>query len=251
MTFTTVDAPTDPTIAGPLIAHRGASLDEPENTLAALRRAKAVGCGWVEIDAQITRDGKAVLMHDHSVDRTTNGTGQVAMMTLADCQALRTLDPKTRLATDHSVPQLAEAIATCLNEGLGLVLEIKTNWGSDLEDAEIVAAVCQGAWPSGNRQLIVTSFSAIAIGHFGDVCPWAKTGLACLSPPPDPARLMSRLGVGGFHVNGPYVTQENLRASLDAGADIAVATVNDANEARRFLAMGINGVMTDMPDLLD
>ena len=79
--------------AGPIIAHRGASLAEPENTLAALHRAADLGCGWVEIDAQVTRDGAVVLMHDHTVDRTTDGTGAVAMMTGAEILALRTRTP--------------------------------------------------------------------------------------------------------------------------------------------------------------
>jgi glycerophosphoryl diester phosphodiesterase len=249
MTLTTELTATDD-IAGPLIAHRGASLHEPENTLAALRRAKAMGCGWVEIDAQVTRDGAVVLMHDHSVKRTTDGVGPLAMMTLDDCQALRTLDPATGDASEHRVPLLSEAIATCQAEDLGLVLEFKANWGSDLEDAEAIAAVCEADWPSSNGRLIVTSFSALGIGHFGTVCPWAKTGLACLSPPPNPERLMTRLGVNGFHVNGPYVTAGNLRPSLVAGAEIAVATINDAADARRFLEMGAHGVITDRPDLL-
>ena len=66
--------------AGPIIAHRGASADEPENTLAAFGRAADLDCRWIEIDAQVTHDGAVVLMHDHSVVRTTNGTGVVAML---------------------------------------------------------------------------------------------------------------------------------------------------------------------------
>ena len=239
-----------PDVAGALIAHRGASLAKPENTLAALREAKAMGCDWVEIDAQLTRDGDVVLMHDYTVDRTTDGSGPLAMMSTQDCRALRTLDPRTAKPTTYRVPLLSQAISTCLKEGLGLVLEFKNNWGSDLEDAEAVAAIVRAKWPRDNRRLIVTCFSAFAIARFHELCPWVKTGLACLTPPPNPARLMDRLGVKGFHVNHPFVTPENLKLSLDAGAEIAVATVNDAATARRFLDMGADGIITDRPDLL-
>ena len=172
------------------------------------------------------------------------------MMSTQDCRSLRTLDPKAGKPTDHGVPLLSEAIATCLEQDSGLVLEFKNNWGSDLEDAEAVAAIVEATWPRDNRRLIVTCFSAFAIARFHELCPWAKTGLACLTPPPDPARLMDRLGVKGFHVNRPFVTPENLKPLLDAGAEIAVATVNDAADARRFLDMGADGIITDRPDLL-
>jgi glycerophosphoryl diester phosphodiesterase len=79
--------------AGPLIAHRGASAACPENTLAALDRARQTGCGWVEIDAQVLSDGAVILMHDHDLDRTTDGTGPVVTRDLAHIRALRTRDP--------------------------------------------------------------------------------------------------------------------------------------------------------------
>ncbi|MEM7444355.1 MAG: glycerophosphodiester phosphodiesterase family protein [Pseudomonadota bacterium] len=250
MTATT-QAAIDADVAGPVIAHRGASLVEPENTLASLIRAKQMGCDWVEIDAQVTRDGAVVLMHDHSVNRTTDGRGALAMMTLEQVQTLRTLDPSTGQPTEHRVPSLTEAIETCLEQDLGLVLEFKATWGSDLEDAEAVAEICNTAWPRDNGKLIVTSFSAIGIARFGEVCPWAKTGLACLPPPPNPGRLMERLGVNGFHVNGPYVTPENLERVLASGAEVAVATINESAEAQRLLDMGAMGIISDRPDLLE
>lgn len=237
-------------IPGPLIAHRGASAHAPENTLPALAKAREMGCGWVEIDAQVTRDGGCVLMHDEKLNRTTDGAGPLANQTLA---ALAELDAGSHFSPDYAgtpIPSLAEAIETCLEIDLGLVLEIKVTWGLDLEDAEAVAEVVNKSWPRDNHRLLVTSFSAFGLMAFSNACPWARTGLAVLAPPADPQRVMDRVGNSAFHLNAPYVTAENLRRTLDAGADVAVATVNDAEAAQAFLDMGAHAVMTDQPALL-
>lgn len=92
-----------------IAAHRGAHLDQPENSLPAIRRAVEVGADIVEIDIRLTRDGVPILMHDETVDRTTNGTGAVAEMTLEEIRALRLRGPDGEI-TDLPVPTLEEAL---------------------------------------------------------------------------------------------------------------------------------------------
>ena len=243
--------------AGPLIAHRGASVFEPENTLAALDRAADLGCGWVEVDAQVTHDGAVVLMHDHTVDRTTDGTGAVAMMPAAEVLRLRTrapgtgapgtVTPGTGAFTDHAPPTLAETIDLCARRGLGLVLEIKATWGIDAEDARAVAKVIPAVPP---ENLVVTSFSVPALQAFRHARPEIAIGLACLRPPSDPHAAIERLGIAAVHCNTLCTRPEDLARLQKAGTAVAVATINDRDEARRFLALGAHGVMTDDPTLL-
>lgn len=233
--------------AGPLIAHRGASLAEPENTLAALDRAADLGCGWAEIDAQVTRDGAVVLMHDHTVDRTTDGTGAVAMMTGAEVLGLRTRTPRDGAFTEHKPPTLEAVLELCDRRNLGLVLEIKATWGVDAEDARQVAGVIPASAP---EDLIVTSFSAPALEAFRDARPEIATGLACLRPPPEPEKIVERLGVAAIHCNTLCTRPEDFTRLRDAGLEIAIATINDRDQALGFLEMGAHGVMTDDPTLL-
>jgi glycerophosphoryl diester phosphodiesterase len=101
------DDPQDDTVL--VTAHRGAHSDAPENSLAAVRRAIEMGVDIVELDVQRTRDGGLVLMHDATVDRTTNGHGLVSVMTLAEVRALRLRTPDGTL-TDERVPTLEEAM---------------------------------------------------------------------------------------------------------------------------------------------
>lgn len=233
--------------AGPLIAHRGASAHSPENTLAALSTAAEMGCGWVEIDAQVTRDGGVVLMHDHSVDRTTDGRGPVAMMANDDILRLRTRCPTTGNLLDESPPLLASALALCRHLDLGVVLEIKATWGIDADDAARVAAVVP---QTAREKLLVTSFSVPALQAFHAARPDVALGLACLKVPPAPAEIAANLHLSAIHCNASYTDADDIRSVKAAGLDIAIATINQAEAAQRFLDAGADGVMTDDPRLL-
>src|SRR5437764_8171860 len=95
----------------PVIGHRGAAASAPENTLAGLRRAKALGCTWVEFDVRLTADGALVLCHDARLDRTTDRTGRVAAQSLA---TVRQCDAGSRFGpafAGEPVPTLGEALA--------------------------------------------------------------------------------------------------------------------------------------------
>lgn len=232
--------------AGPIIAHRGASAHCPENTLTALERALSDGCKWAEIDAQRTADGGVIVMHDHDFDRTTDGKGPVAMQDLAYAQGLRTRHPDGSISEER-VPLLSDVLALCDTCGLGLVLEIKATWGVDAEDAAAVAALLPQA---PQFPLMVTSFSVTALQNMASLRPDIALGLAVLRPPVDPAATKERLSLSAIHCNADFTLAEDIARMRDAGLEIAIATINDAARARRFLEMGAHGVMTDLPRLL-
>lgn len=236
----------DPAFAGPVIAHRGASGRCPENTLAALEAAHRSGCGWVEIDAQMTGCGSAVLMHDHTLDRTTDGSGMVGLHSLAQCLGLRTRHPETGALTSEPPASLAAAVALCGRLGLGMVLEIKPTWGID---ADCAAAVLRDVPASPGFPLLVTSFSVPALAAARDLRPDLARGLACLCPPADPDALRRGLGVSAVHFNADYASAARIAALRAAGLGVAVATVNEPARIAALLAMGAHGVMTDHPDL--
>jgi len=96
-----------------VIAHRGAHADAPENTLAALRKAAELGCDYAEMDVRQTKDGELVLMHDSTVDRTTNGSGEISAMTLEEVRRLRVGPKNDKRAEQEMVPTFDEAIAAC------------------------------------------------------------------------------------------------------------------------------------------
>ncbi len=115
--------PAAPTVQ--LMAHRGFTLRQPENSLGSLRAARALGLAGAEVDLRTTRDGVIVLMHDKDLKRTTNGSGLVEEMTLAQLRALRLKDRQGRL-TSQGIPTLAEALALVRAwPGFMLALDLK------------------------------------------------------------------------------------------------------------------------------
>jgi glycerophosphoryl diester phosphodiesterase len=124
-----------------IIAHRGQSIDAPENTLEAFHRAVDLGADMIETDVNMTRDGKLVLTHDVSVDRTTNGTGLVGDMTLAE---IRGLDAGSWFGAEFArerVPTLEEILELASSTGVRLCLEAKGR--SEDETAQIATAVAR------------------------------------------------------------------------------------------------------------
>src|SRR5438876_1536902 len=127
----------------PVIGHRGAAAYAPENTLAGLRRAKALGCAWVEFDVRLTGDGALVLCHDPGLDRTTSGSGLVSAASLAairECDAGSWFDPSF---AGERVPTLDEGLSLAAELGLGANIEIKSDRGREYATAAAVAAVVQ------------------------------------------------------------------------------------------------------------
>lgn len=107
-----------------VIAHRGDHTQIPENTIDAIEQAVAAGADFVEIDARQTRDGHFVLMHDRTVNRTTDGNGAVSDLTLAEIKALRVRDPKRPDLPPKRVPTFEEALDT-MHGRIGLYLDFK------------------------------------------------------------------------------------------------------------------------------
>lgn len=117
-----------------LIAHRGDSRRAPENTLAAFRSAVAAGADWLEMDVQMTKDGALVVIHDETVDRTTNGSGAVRELTLAEIRALDA-------GNGEQVPTFAEAIALAKESNIGLMPEVKSPHLYPGIEAKMVTAI--------------------------------------------------------------------------------------------------------------
>ncbi len=233
--------------AGPLIAHRGASAQQPENTIAAFEAAHQAGCQWIELDAQVLNDGAVIVMHDHTLERTTNGTGPVAMSDMATIRTLRTRDPVTGALTQEAVPTLRDVITLCSETGLGLILEIKATWGIDADDARAVADLIP---TDPDFPVMATSFSVTALGTVRELRPDLDLGLAALRPPRNPMATKIALGLSAIHCNAAWTSADDISAMRAAGLDVAIATLNDATIAQRFLDDGAHGIMTDWPNLL-
>ncbi len=217
------------------IAHRGASAEAPENTLAAIRRAIERGAPWVEVDVQACADG-LVVIHDQTLERTTNGHGLLADQPLA---ALRALDA----GNGERIPLPREVLDLCRGR-CGVNLELKGP-GVAPRLLPLLREALAGDWSAGD--LLASSFDWTQLATLRAALPQMPlgvlteqmTGQACAA-----ARALqaSVIGCALEHADAAAVT-----AAHGAGCRLWVFTVNTAHDAARLAALGVDGMFTDRP----
>jgi len=225
-----------------VIAHRGASGTCPENTLAAFRRAEALGAGMIELDVQLTRDGAVVVMHDWTLERTTDGAGAVRDRTLAE---LRVLDAGAWFAPafrGERVPTLAEVLAAVR---LPVNVELKPVGDDGLVERVLAVVDAAGA----GARVVFSSFDASSLVRLRDRASGARIGVLWEDAPIDEAlRLAERVGARTLHVRKDAITEAVVVAARAAGLGVLGWTVNDPRDCDRLDAAGVDGVFTDFPE---
>ena len=240
-----------PVVDAPLILHRGASADAPENTLAAIRLAARKGARWIETDVRLTSDFGLVMIHDRTLDRTTTGSGPVIMSGLSE---IVSLDAGSWFSQDFAgerVPDLDTFLKTVLECGLCLQLELKENSGHEERLVEGVVDALLRLWPIGERGLFLSSFSERCMRLCARALPNVPRALATEFVPRDPAGRLLEAGCQILHSQAMVTGDAELGLLREAGIEFAVATVNDASMARAFLSAGATSVLTDRCDLFD
>lgn len=229
----------------PLIGHRGAAAEAPENTLASFRQAAVAGARWVEFDVKLSADGVPLVIHDARLDRTTSGRGLVRATPFA---SIRRLDAGSwfhhRFAGER-VPTLDEAIALGLELGLGMNVELKPCPGRAEATARttIEALARYGAALDG--RVLISSFEPRCLAVAEALAPALPRGHLCRVVPPDWPAALARHGCATLHVDHLRVGRRRLTALREAGAQALVYTVNDPVRARTLLAQGATAVFTD------
>jgi glycerophosphoryl diester phosphodiesterase len=245
------------------VAHRGASTLAPENTIEAFRLAVEAGAGGLELDVHMTRDGHIVVIHDATVDRTTNGSGAVSEMTLDE---LRRFDAGHNFSPDGGstrpyrgrgvwVPTLGEVIEEF--PGVTVNIEIKAGT-SGIE--ETVLGILRDANALG-RALVVSTphaivkrFRKISSGHISTGASRWEIGVFYILSRLRLERLVrpayDALQVPLLHRGILVVTPRFIRAAQARGVRVDVWTINQAEEMRRLLDHGIDVIMTDRPGTL-
>ncbi len=225
-----------------VIAHRGASGTRPENTLAAFRRAAELGADMVELDVQLTRDREVVVIHDFTLERTTDGTGAVRERTLAE---IRRLDAgawfDTRFAGER-VPTLAEVLAAV---PLGVNVELKPVGDEGLEARALAAVESAGAL----GRVVFSSFDMGALDRLRACSPAADVAVLWeLDPIPQALRCANRVGATALHLRKDAVRDAIIARVAAAGLALRVWTVNAQAEMEALVEAGVDALFTDYPE---
>ncbi|MBI4256323.1 MAG: glycerophosphodiester phosphodiesterase [Candidatus Rokubacteria bacterium] len=242
---------------GPAVAaHRGGALLWPENSLLAFRSALALGVDMVETDVHLTADGELVLIHDPTLERTTTGSGPVRSARLADLRTLR-LKGADGAATPEPVPALGELLDALAPTRAGLLLEIKTGAeGARYEGIEAKVLALLRARGLVART-IVMAFEPDTLRRVRELAPSVRTALLIGRGrtqrdrvwPAEAVERAREVGAGHLGMNHRLLDADVVAAARRAGITVAAWTVNEEADIRRVVALGVDVVITDRPDL--
>jgi glycerophosphoryl diester phosphodiesterase len=225
-----------------VIAHRGASGTRPENTLAAFRRARELGAHMIELDVQLTRDGEVVVLHDGTVDRTTDGRGSVAALTMPEVRRLDAGSWFAREFAGEPVPTLAETLAAV---ALPFNVELKAGGGPELEARALAVVRAAGALD----RVVFSSFDPDSLVRLRALTADAELAVLWTSRVVQPAiELAKRVAARGLHLRKTAVSPGSLAAAREIGLSIRVWTVNEPKEFAPLAALGATAVFTDYPE---
>jgi len=239
---------TEPAELAKVIAHRGASGDAPENTLAAIALAAEGGATCVEIDASISRDNVAFVHHDDSLDRCTNGSGYLCAHTAEELDKLSASKSMAGFENEP-LPRLSAVFELLTKLRLGLNLEIKPTPGLEKPTAEAVCDLVRSSWPL-DLPLVLSSFSKDALMVARDVLPGAARALIVCEVPEDWHYQTQLLQCQNLHTAAPLLTEQQATDITSAGLGLYCFTVNDVELAKSVLEKGAHGVFSDYPQKL-
>ena len=224
-----------------VVAHRGASGYAPENTMAAFRLAHEMGADMLELDVWRSADGYIVVMHDDTVDRTTNGAGRIEEMTL---QQIKKLDAGSKLRQEFAnepVPTLEEVLAWAGDKIL-VNIEIK---GPGCE--EKIVELLKKHKMTG--KVIVTSFHHEYVAKIKELEPAIETG-ALVSEIEDLKAVIENCRPNAIVPKYTKVTKNQVAEAHKIGLRMIVYTVNDTASMRQMIQYGVDGIITNYPDML-
>lgn len=229
---------TDP---GRIVAHRGASLIKPENTLGAFLAAKEQGAFWLEFDVSLLGDGTAVVHHDATLERCTSASGPLSAIGAVDLETIK-------VGGTEPLPTLNAALDLIERLGFYANLEIKCHDVPPGLIAETVARALERRPWTGTR-IITSSFQHDALTALRALMPGAPLAVLYDKPADDWQAVLGRLDAAALHLEYTHLSQSLLRDAKRSSVDVRVFTINQPGLLVPFREMGLTGLMTDHPPL--
>lgn len=239
--FLTLRGPGEP---GVIIAHRGDSGAAPENTMPAFAATTDAGAEYFEIDVRLSKDGVPVVIHDKTVDRTTDGAGLVAQMTVDE---LRALDAGAWFAesfADTKIPTLEEVLAHVADSDTDVVIEYKGTWSRSAIETTVDMIAAAGL----ERNVITQSFSKKTVANIAKAAPGLPVGW--LTETIDASIVSTAQQIGADAVNPRRASAHSVGLAHRAGLGVFVWTHDADPDWETLTAIGVDGIITNRPGAL-
>ena len=233
-----------------IFAHRGAKAVAPENTLPAFQQALAMGVDGIELDVHLSQDGQLVVIHDFSVNKTTNGQGPVRSFSAAQLAQLDAGSHFSPAFAGTGVPTLP-AVFDLVGDRCRINVEIKNEEPDGGHEVEVLVQLIQQRHLYD--QVIVSSFNPITLIKLRWADPKITLGLLYSDPLPAHLRMAwftPILQPEALHPDHRLVDESLMGWARSKGCAVNTWTVNDPDEARRLAKLGVDVIISDVPDLL-
>jgi glycerophosphoryl diester phosphodiesterase len=230
-----------------IIGHRGVPSLAPENTLGGFRRVAELGVTWVEFDVTLLGDGTPIVIHDDSLDRCSDQTGMLAELSIAQLEGVNNaaLYPEW---PREPVPLLDDVVSLLMSLNMGFNLEIKPY---DLPHDQVLRQISRvlEKYVDLQEQLIISCFDMALLKRCRQLLPQYKIGLLFDELPHDWQRVAQEIGAFSIHLDWKNMSANQVQAIHAAGYRVYCWTLNDPQYQREFEAWGVDGVMSDYPQL--
>lgn len=229
-----------------VVGHRGAAGTAPENSLAAFQQGIELGADWLELDIQFSLDGFPVVIHDANIDRTTNGTGRVASLSLRE---LKQFDAGSWFGSQfraERIPRLEEVLEMVRSSEVGVLIEIKADRRPSRDNLSKLAQVIRDQ-ASADR-IILQSFHGRVVRAMASLLPLCRHAL--LTRRVAPVSLWRAAGwseVDILSVRWDLVTPRLCRSASRRKMGVWAWTVNHESVVRSLVDSGVEGIITDFP----
>ena len=227
-----------------IYAHRGASTQSPENTMAAFRKAIELGSGGLELDVHMTKDGEIVVIHDEVIDRTSNGTGKVKDLTFSELLRYDFGYWFSQEFSEEKIPTL-EQVMTLLSDWDGVLnIEIKAN-DTGIESS-VIALIDKYRM---RKRVIISAFNHYILVNVKRIDDAIETGALIMETLYRPWEYAKRIGAGTIHPFYRAINQEIIGECLANGIDVNVFTVDRSEDIKMLAGAKVSGIITNVPDV--
>lgn len=236
-----------------VIAHRGASAYYPENTMAAFRAAVEMDAEMIELDVLLSKDGVPVVIHDETLDRTTDGEGSVSDYTLEELKRLDAGSWFGEKFRGEPIPTLEEVLEYAAGT-IALNIEIKTEAVTDNAKGGVEEESIRLVRKYGMEDhVLFSSFDYRAISHLKELAPDIPAALLYNnneSPNRTPSELVEAYKADAFNCSFSQLNNRRLKNIREHNIPVFVYTVNNRGRMKKLINKGVTGIFSDKPDLL-
>lgn len=228
-----------------VVAHRGYSSKAPENTMAAFEMALDVGSDGLELDVHLTKDGEVVVIHDHTLERTSNGVGIVEQYTLAELQKLDAgswFSPE--FAGEH-LPSLREVCELVKDKDILFNVELKVGLGFEQLNAKVAELLDEYDL---HEKTVISSFNHYALVHFKQIRPKTRTGILYSAALVNPWEYAKSIGATALHPSHKGIIPEIVSGAQQSGVMVNVWTVDAPVDIERMKIAKVDSIITNVPE---